>query len=293
MPIIALGTAGYDNNTAEAAVAMALGAGLTHVHTALDYFNAAGIGRAIANTSREAVFITGMTPPCLHTAGPPVRNVSSASACEELTLSEIDSSLKALGIRQYDLLLLHGPNAPFNNTAPCTDEVCGLNQAQWRAYRAALALGKARAIGVSNYCGSCLACLGDPTPAVNQIQLHVGTGPDPEGLVSRQGVAGVVTQGYSPLAHGAVLNSSLVQEVADVLNKSEAQVGLRWVLQNPRSKMAVVVKADKLSYLLQDLQLFDWEIDSKGMTFLDLATQPKGQQGGRPCWGCQDSVTTV
>ena len=48
-----------------------------------------------------------------------------------------------------DLLLLHGPNAAFNTTTPCSDFVCGVNNAQWKAYEQALADGKTQAIGVS------------------------------------------------------------------------------------------------------------------------------------------------
>ena len=42
MPIIALGTAGYDNTTAAAAVQAAFDTGITHIHTAFDYFNVQG-----------------------------------------------------------------------------------------------------------------------------------------------------------------------------------------------------------------------------------------------------------
>ena len=37
MPIIALGTAGYDNKTAEDAVTKALETGFKHIHSAYDY----------------------------------------------------------------------------------------------------------------------------------------------------------------------------------------------------------------------------------------------------------------
>ena len=48
MPVIALGTAGYDNATAAAAVKTAFAAGVTHVHAAFDYFNLPGVGRGLA-----------------------------------------------------------------------------------------------------------------------------------------------------------------------------------------------------------------------------------------------------
>jgi len=51
--------------------------------------------------------------------------------------------------------------------------------------------GYTKALGVSNFCKSSIECLvaGNSTgdvlmPAVNQVQFHVGMGPDPEGIVS-------------------------------------------------------------------------------------------------------------
>jgi len=54
----------YDNATAESAVKLALAAGMTHVHTAFDYYNQAGVGRALAGVPRHSVFVTTMTSPC-------------------------------------------------------------------------------------------------------------------------------------------------------------------------------------------------------------------------------------
>ena len=132
------------------------------------------------------------------------------------------------------MLLLHGPSEPFGYEGGCNAQVCELNRAQWAAYTAALASGQARAIGVSNYCQSCLKCLQEDTtargnehndtlgsgagsehnntlgvtsgaggalntraavaPAVNQIQHHVGMGPDPESLLSYCDEQGIVVQ---------------------------------------------------------------------------------------------------
>ena len=49
----------------------------------------------------------------------------------------------------------------------------------------------------SNYCQSCLDCLlanASIVPAVNQFELHVGMGDDPEGLVSYTARKGIVVQ---------------------------------------------------------------------------------------------------
>ena len=295
MPVIALGTAGYDNDTAAGAVEKAFAAGLHHVHAAFDYGNLPGVGKGLASAARESYFLTGMTTPCIHAASPPKRNVTDPTACEALTAAEVNETLALLGVDHVDLLLLHGPSAPFGTTTGCAPEVCAVNAAQWRAYEAALKAGKTKAIGVSNFCQSCFECLAGPgitVPAVNQIQLHVGTGADPEGLVSYHASKGIVTQAYAPLAAGAVATDALAQQVGRSLPdgpRSAAQVGLRWVLQSAAAgtgRMSLVVKADDAQFLAEDLDVFDWALPAAAVAQLDAATMPKGQQDGRPSWGC-------
>ena len=86
-----------------------------------------------------------------------------------------------------DLILLHGPATGGGDK--CDAAACAKDLGQWKAYEKLYKAGKARAIGVSNYCVSCLECLiGQPgvsvTPAVNQIKFHAYMGADPEGLLS-------------------------------------------------------------------------------------------------------------
>ena len=67
----------YDNATAADAVHKAFAAGITHIHSAFDYFNVQGVGQGLkAAKSREDFFITAMTTPCQHPAAPPIRNVT-------------------------------------------------------------------------------------------------------------------------------------------------------------------------------------------------------------------------
>ena len=136
---------------------------------------------------------------------------------------------------------------------------------------------------MSNYCASCLEGLGAPVPAVNQIQVHVGTGADPEGLLSYCKQKGITVQAYSPLAHGAVVSDPLCEKVGAAANRSAAQVGLRWVLDRAPS---LVVKASKKEYLVDDLDVFGWALPTAAIAELDAATTPQGQQEGRPSWGC-------
>ena len=284
MPVLALGTGGFDNASAAAAVGTAASAGLTHVHSAFDYYNLPGVGRGVNQRPRASTFLTSMTSPCVHLSSPPQRNVTDPDACYDLTLQEAHAVLALLNTSYVDLLLLHGPSAPsFGYEGACSAAASALNAAQWRAYADFMRAGKARAIGVSNYCASCLEGLGAPVPAVNQIQVHVGTGADPEGLLSYCKQQGIAVQAYSPLAHGAVVSDPLCEEGGAAANRSAAQVGLRWVLDRAPS---LVVKASKKEYLLDDLDVFGWALPPAAIAELDAATTPQGQQEGRPSWGC-------
>lgn len=147
MPLVALGTAGYDNDTAAAAVKMALSSGLNHIHTAFDYFNQPGVGAGLAGQPRDSFFITTMTSPCIHTAAAPYRNVTDPDACKQLTKADVMEDLVSLNLRHVDLLLLHGPAQAYGTRGVCHPEICDLTRAQWAAYVELQKEGKARAIG--------------------------------------------------------------------------------------------------------------------------------------------------
>eukprot|EP01052_Picozoa_sp_SAG31_P015954 SAG31_NODE_1040_length_10203_cov_3.045428_7_plen_352_part_00 len=289
MPVVALGTAGYDNATAEAAVKLALKTGLTHIHTAFDYFNQPGVGAGLAGQPRHTFFVTTMTSPCIHTASSPYRNITDPAACHALTKADVAADLENLNLDFVDLLLLHGPAQNYGTRGVCKPDICDLTRAQWAAYVELFRAGKARAIGVSNFCPSCFDCLATSNrktvwPAVNQIQYHVGMGKDPEGLLSYSKARGIVVQAYSPLASGRLLQSPPrpLIAIAQARNKSIAQVALKWILQADTATMALVTKADKQAYIAEDLSLFHWELTDDEMSTLNAITKPSNV----PSWGC-------
>lgn len=302
MPIIALGTAGYNNSIAQDAVTKAIQMGFKHIHSAYDYYNLPGIGKALKKRDREEIFLTSMTSPCIHTAAPPKRNVTNSQECYDTTLKELNELLTLLDVEYIDLVLLHGPSEPFGYEGGCSKKICELNQAQYNAYKTFYKENKARGIGVSNFCQSCLECLENNAndknkeqhvieddlvpPAVNQIQLHVGMGSDPEGLISYCNDNNIAVQAYSPLAHGEVVSDPLCKKIGQTYERSAAEVGLKWVLQQGRKQGAIVVKSDKISSMKEDLQSLTWELNDDDVNILSQATVPKGQQNGRPSWGC-------
>ena len=142
---------------------------------------------------------------------------------------------------------------------------------------------KVKAIGVSNFCQSCLSCLKD-VPAVNQIQVHAGQGskdPGP-GLLSYCEQKGIVVQAYEPLAGGALATDAMCKAIGANHQKSAAQVALKWVLQRTPS---LAVRAGSAAHLEQDLDVFDFTLSASELAQLDAKKGPPGEAGGRCSWG--------
>jgi len=269
MPMLALGTWQYDNSTAEAAVKLALEQGFNHIDTAHNYKNQAGVGKALAQFDRSSYFITTK-----------IMGVESASSSYDQTNQFLEEDLSLLGLDSVDLMLLHWPPAS-----------CGALQEQWRAMEDFLAAGKARAIGVSNYCVSSFECLfqtAKVVPAVNQIELHVGMGPDPTGLVSYALNKGIVSQAYSPLGNGGLelITGDLVTGIGKGHGMSGAQVSMHWLINHG---IPLATKTTKASHMQDDLGIFEVNLEDEEYTTLDSSSSPSG----RPSWACTEAADVV
>jgi len=102
----------------------------------------------------------------------------------------------------------------------------------WRAFIELQEEGLARSIGVSNFQPAHLHRLIDETgvtPAVNQIELHPRF--QQAGLRREHAELGIVTEAWSPLAQGAVLDDPVIEEIAANHERTPSQVVLRWHIQ--------------------------------------------------------------
>merc|ERR1712032_573438 len=187
-------------------------------------------------------------------------------------------------------MMLHGPSRPFGFQGPCGHP--DLNLAQWRAYSDMYKAGKAKAIGVSNYCQSCLepliADLDTPVPAVDQLQFHIGMGPDPEGLPSYLQEHGIELQAYSPLAIGSLVKNTDTVTIGSVHNRSGAQTALRWITQHGAH---FVTSASSVKHLAEDADTFGWDLSDSELAQLDSLTCSSNpelcqEHSGTPSWGC-------
>ena len=127
--------------------------------------------------------------------------------------------------------------------------------------------GRARSIGVSNFTEQHLTFLienSDVIPAVNQIEFHpLYDRPD---LIKFCQSRGIAVQAYAPLARGAYLHREILTKLAEKYNRSEAQIGLRWIIQRGCGVIPKTVRIDKL---LENSQIFDFELSEIEMSAID------------------------
>jgi 2,5-diketo-D-gluconate reductase A len=263
MPMISCGTWQYDVSTAEKVVKLALSLGFNHIDTANDYRNQRGVGAGLKGVNRSSYFLTTKVP-----------SQTSSRRAYSLTKTDLYDNLDQLGLDYVDLLLLHFP--PVGNT-----RYCAAMQEQWRAAEDFYAAGKARAIGVSNYCPTSFECIfktANVTPAVNQVKYHVGMSKDPNGIKSYCDSKGVTLQAYSPLGDGTseLIKGPLVSGIGAAHNKTGAQVSLHWVYKHG---VPLSTKATDPTYLAEDLAaVADWgdDVTDGELASLDGATSPSG-----------------
>jgi len=272
MPMMSFGTWKYDSQTAEDSVKLAIKTGFNHIDTANDYNNQDGVGRALKGFNRSSYFLTTKVPP------------GSASA----TTKALNENMKLLDMDYVDLVLVHYP--------PLSAKIglgCSSMQAQWKVMEDFYKSGKAKAIGVSNYCPSSLECIAKTatvTPAVNQVLFHVGMGIDPIGLKSYSDSKGIVTQAYSPLGDGTseLITGDLVTGIGKAHNATGSQVSLRWLIE---TGVPLSTKTSKQSHMQEDLEIFGdkFPMAATEKAKLDAATKPAGS----PSFICTKSDTTV
>jgi diketogulonate reductase-like aldo/keto reductase len=270
MPMISLGTWQYDDDTAEAAVRLGLQTGFNHIDTANNYHNQAGVGKALSDFDRSTYFLTTKVP-----------SGSARNAYDRVTKA-LEEDLSLLGIDYVDLMLIHSPSTSGN---------CKTTQEEWRALEDFYKAGKAKAIGVSNYCLSSWARINETQtvmPAVNQIEYHVGMGTDPAGLKSYHDAHGIVTQAYSPLGNGdsTLITGDLVTGIGKGHGWTGAQVSMRWLIEHG---VALTTKTTKQSHMEEDLAIFDDALADDERSQLDAATQP----AGKPSWACTKAEEVV
>lgn len=218
IPKIGLGTWFIDDDKAADAVKEAVKLGYRHIDTAQAYGNEAGVGKGIRECSltREEIFVTS--------------KVAAEAKTYDAAAQSIDESLKKMGLDYIDMMIIHSPQpwAEFRDEKRYFEE----NKEVWRALEDAYKAGKLKAIGVSNFLKDDLENIlkdCEIKPMVNQILTHISN--IPAELIEFCKENGILTEAYSPIAHGEALKNTQITDMAEKYKVTPAQLCIRYVIQ--------------------------------------------------------------
>ena len=264
MPLVGMGTWLYNDTVAEQAVRTAFATGYRHVDTALTYGNQAGVGRALAASeiARHEYFLTSKIPGAVN---------DSAVA----TTNALNECLSLLQQDYVDLMLIHWPGKTTTKHG---------RQTQWLALESWAKAGHARAIGISHHCRTHVEEILEVATmpiALTQEQYHVGMGKDTQAELHDKAYTdsqGILFMGYSTLCgpfppphNRELIDGALVESVGAPLNKTGAQIALRWAVQQG---IPVIPKSSNPKHIASNFELFDFVIPEKDMARLSSAISP-------------------
>lgn len=273
MPALGLGTWKSDPGEVGAAVKEAIRVGYRHIDCAPIYGNEEEIGRALAEcfdeglVAREDLWITSKLWNDRHEPGE--------------VLPALGRTLDDLGLEALDLYLVHWPVVLRTGvTFPESGEdLVSLEEVPiettWARMEAALAAGRCRHIGVSNFSAAKVATLLESArmpPEVNQVELHPYLQQDE--LVSFCRGEEVVVTAYSPLGsrdrperlkeddEPVLLEDPVVGGIADRIGATAAQVLIAWALARDT---VVIPKSTNPDRIRENFEAADLTLDDEVM----------------------------
>lgn len=246
MPMAGIGTFLLSPDEAEASVLSALQCGYRLIDTANAYVNEKAVGRAMKRSglNREEIFLETKLWPSFYEQD-----------------DAVDKTLTCLDTDYIDLLLIHQPAGNY---------IAGYRQME-KAYKE----GKVRAIGLSNFNEAQIReileiC--EVKPSVLQSEVH----PYSQEQALKQFLAqeGMVIQAWYPLGHGdkALINEPLFTELAQKYGKSNAQIILRWHIQDGN---IVIPGSKNAEHIRDNFDLFDFRLTEEEMAQIAAMDQQK------------------
>ena len=250
MPLEGFGVFQIAPDACEAAVLNALETGYRMIDTAQAYYNEEGVGHALkaSGLPREDIFL--------------VTKVWISNAGEEKAAASIDASLAKLQSDYIDLLLIHQPFGDYYGT--------------YRAMQKALATGKVRAIGLSNFYDARFIDLTENMeikPAVVQLETHVFS--QQQKMRKLMEPYGTRLMAWAPLAEGqhGIFTNPTLSEIAAKHGKSIAQVALRFLMHED---IITIPKSVRRERQLENLSIEDFEMTQEEIEAIRLL------DGGKP-----------
>jgi 2,5-diketo-D-gluconate reductase A len=239
IPQLGFGVWQVPNEDAAKVVGTAISTGYRSIDTAAIYGNEIGVGTAIAASPEQRDKLFITTK---------LWNDQHTNAG-----SALDQSLSRLGLDQVDLYLIHWPKPRQNAYVEA-----------WKALVKLQEEGRTKSVGVSNF-------------TVNQIELHPGF--QQKELAAYHTEHGIITESWSPLGQGTLLEDPTLKALAQKYGRTPAQVVIRWHLD---LGYVVIPKSATPSRICENFDVFDFSLDAGDLAKIAAMDRKDGRIGPDP-----------
>lgn len=249
MPMLGLGTFRVENDdTCKEAVKHAIESGYRSIDTAKVYGNEEQVGQGIkeglesTGLNREDIFVTSK----LFFEDFGRKNVAQA----------YETSIQKLGLDYLDLYLVHWPGT---NEAVMIDT--------WKGMEDLYKDNRVKNIGVSNFNPDhfeALLAQVSIKPVINQVEFHPYF--TQEKLRKYLEAQNIYMESWSPFMNAQILNDETLNEIGKEVNKTAAQVIIKWNMQH---NVVVIPKSVTSSRIEENIDVFDFELSADQMKRID------------------------
>ncbi|ACP32366.1 aldo/keto reductase [Corynebacterium aurimucosum] len=255
MPLLGLGTYKMHGEELVRSVREAIDLGYRHFDTATLYENEEELGQALnaamkaGDVTRDELFITS--------------KVWHDHHGKDKVGQAFRESLDKLQLDYLDLYLIHWPWPQGRLYVETFEEIARMQ-----------GMGQIASIGVANFYEETLQTLIDETgivPVLNQVELHPGfTQPE---LRQFHDSHGIVTEAWSPLARGIILNNPEVMAVAEKHDITAGQAVLAYLLSKG---ISVIPKSSRRERLEENFAAAEVELTAEDFAALDALDGKEG-----------------
>jgi len=240
-PRLGLGTGPLKGETGTVLLTEAIRMGYRLLDSAAHYNNEKEVGEAVRASGvprEELIVVTKAWPDKI--GGADLR-------------SSAEASLKRLGMDRVDLFLLHWPNP----TIPLAETISALAKLQLD--------GLTRSIGISNFPTRMMAEAQKLSPVkivANEVEYHPYLAQNAVLAACRK--AGMAMIAHCPLGRaGRLFMEPVIQAASRRLNRSPAQIVLRWHVQQPN--VIAIPSSHSATRLKENFSVFDFALSHEEM----------------------------